>query len=121
MHPVLLLLAAGFLAGSLSWLAGRAAPTAARWRSSTVIEQRQVALAAGFRVVVHTDGLLEAYGRWGGLDDQEVVRLVAQDEFACCTSGSTRAGPSGSATISLRSSSSSPQTGRPAPKRATSA
>ena len=47
-----------------------------------VIEQRQVALAPGFRVVVYTDGLLEAYGRWGGLDDQEVVRLVVQGEFA---------------------------------------
>jgi hypothetical protein len=46
------------------------------------IEQRQVALPPGFRVVVYTDGLLEAYGRWGGLDDQEVVRLVVQGELA---------------------------------------
>jgi serine phosphatase RsbU (regulator of sigma subunit) len=47
-----------------------------------VIEEREVALAPGFRVVVYTDGLLEAYGRLGGLGDQEVVRLVVQGEFA---------------------------------------
>jgi serine phosphatase RsbU (regulator of sigma subunit) len=47
-----------------------------------VIGEREVALAPGFRVVVYTDGLLEAYGRLGGLGDQEVVRLVVQGEFA---------------------------------------
>jgi hypothetical protein len=46
------------------------------------IEECQVPLAPGSRVVVYTDGLLEAYGRLGGLDDQEVVRLVVQGEFA---------------------------------------
>jgi serine phosphatase RsbU (regulator of sigma subunit) len=47
-----------------------------------VIEEREVALAPGFRVVVYTDGLLEAYGRLGGLGDQEVLGLVVQGEFA---------------------------------------
>jgi Stage II sporulation protein E (SpoIIE) len=46
------------------------------------IEERQVPLAPGFRVVVYTDGLLEAYGRLGGLDDEEVLGLVVQGEFA---------------------------------------
>jgi serine phosphatase RsbU (regulator of sigma subunit) len=46
------------------------------------IEEREVALAPGFRVVVCTDGLLEAYGQLGGLGDQEVVELVVQGEFA---------------------------------------
>ena len=47
-----------------------------------VIEEREVALAPGFRVVAYTDGLLEAYGRLGGLGDQEVLGLVVQGEFA---------------------------------------
>jgi serine phosphatase RsbU (regulator of sigma subunit) len=47
-----------------------------------VIEEWEVALAPGFRVVVYTDGLLEAYGRMGGLGDQEVLGLVVQGEFA---------------------------------------
>jgi serine phosphatase RsbU (regulator of sigma subunit) len=47
-----------------------------------VIVEREVALAPGFRVVVYTDGLLEAYGQLGGLGDQEVVELVVQGEFA---------------------------------------
>jgi serine phosphatase RsbU (regulator of sigma subunit) len=47
-----------------------------------VIEEREVALPPGFRVVVYTDGLLEAYGQLGGLGDQEVVELVVQGEFA---------------------------------------
>jgi hypothetical protein len=47
-----------------------------------VIEEREVALAPGFRVLVYTDGLLEGYGRLGGLDDQEVLGLVVQGEFA---------------------------------------
>jgi serine phosphatase RsbU (regulator of sigma subunit) len=46
------------------------------------IEERTVALAPGFRVLVYTDGLLEAYGRLGGLGDQEVLGLVVQGEFA---------------------------------------
>ena len=47
-----------------------------------VIEEREVALAPGFRVVVYTDGLLEAYGRLGGLGDQEVLGLAVQGELA---------------------------------------
>jgi hypothetical protein len=47
-----------------------------------VIEEREVALAPGFRVLVYTDGLLEAYGRLGGLGDQEVLGLVVRGEFA---------------------------------------
>jgi serine phosphatase RsbU (regulator of sigma subunit) len=47
-----------------------------------LLEEREVALAPGFRVVVYTDGLLEAYGRLGGLGDEEVVELVVQGEFA---------------------------------------
>jgi serine phosphatase RsbU (regulator of sigma subunit) len=46
------------------------------------IKERQVALLPGFRVVVYTDGLIEAYGRLGGLDDAGVVELVRQGEFA---------------------------------------
>jgi Stage II sporulation protein E (SpoIIE) len=46
-----------------------------------VIEECRVALAPGFRVLVYTDGLLEAYGRLGGLGDQEVLGLVVQGEF----------------------------------------
>ena len=39
---------------------------------------------AGARVpgAVYTDGLLEAYGRLGGLGEEEVVELVVQGEFA---------------------------------------
>jgi hypothetical protein len=33
-------------------------------------------------IVVHTDGIIEAYGTLGGLDDEEVVELVRQGEFA---------------------------------------
>jgi serine phosphatase RsbU (regulator of sigma subunit) len=47
-----------------------------------VIQEREVALAPGFRVLVYTDGLLEAYGRLGGLGEEEVVELVVQGEFA---------------------------------------
>lgn len=47
-----------------------------------LLGEREVALAPGFRVVVYTDGLLEAYGRLGGLGDEEVVELVVQGEFA---------------------------------------
>ncbi|HEX6676280.1 MAG TPA: PP2C family protein-serine/threonine phosphatase [Actinomycetes bacterium] len=47
-----------------------------------VITEREVVMAPGFRVVVYTDGLLEAYGRLGGLGDEEVVGLVVQGEFA---------------------------------------
>jgi Stage II sporulation protein E (SpoIIE) len=47
-----------------------------------VIEEREVVLAPGIRVVVYTDGLLEAYGRLGGLGEEEVVGLVVQGEFA---------------------------------------
>lgn len=45
-------------------------------------EERQVALEPGFRLVVYTDGLLDAYGRLGGLGDQEVVEIIRQGEFA---------------------------------------
>jgi serine phosphatase RsbU (regulator of sigma subunit) len=41
-----------------------------------------VTLPPGFRVVVYTDGLVEAYGRLGGLDEEGVVELVRQGEFA---------------------------------------
>ena len=39
---------------------------------------------AGARVpgAVYTDGLLEAYGRLGGLGEEEVVELVVQGEVA---------------------------------------
>jgi serine phosphatase RsbU (regulator of sigma subunit) len=47
-----------------------------------VLEEREVALAPGFLVVVYTDGLLEAYRRLGGLGDQEVVELVVKGDFA---------------------------------------
>ena len=47
-----------------------------------VIAEREVALAPGFRVLVYTDGLLEAYGRLGGLGDQEVLGSVVRGEFA---------------------------------------
>jgi len=46
------------------------------------IGERAVQVAPGFRVVVYTDGLIEAYGKLGGLDDEEVVELVRQGEFA---------------------------------------
>jgi Stage II sporulation protein E (SpoIIE) len=46
------------------------------------IAERAVPLAPGFRVVVYTDGLIEAYGKLGGLDDEEVVELVRRGEFA---------------------------------------
>lgn len=60
-------------------------------------------------------GLVEAYGRLGGLDEEGVVELVRQGEFACCTSGSTRAGPSPFVTISPRSSSAHPPRGNLSP------
>ena len=36
----------------------------------------------GLWVVFYTSGLIEAYGKLGGLDDEEVVELVRQREFA---------------------------------------
>jgi Stage II sporulation protein E (SpoIIE) len=47
-----------------------------------VIEEREVVLAPGFRVVLYPDGLLEAYGRLGGLGEEEVLGMVVQGEFA---------------------------------------
>jgi hypothetical protein len=37
-----------------------------------------VQVALGFRVIVSTDGFVEAYGKLGGLDDEEVVEVVPQ-------------------------------------------
>jgi Stage II sporulation protein E (SpoIIE) len=74
-----------------TWSTAAPAPPSGRWHppgpllglvQHPVIVEREVALPPGFRVVVYTDGLLEAYGQLGGLGDQEVVELVVQGEFA---------------------------------------
>jgi hypothetical protein len=46
------------------------------------ITEQAIPLVPGFRIVVYTDGFIEAYGTVGGLDDEEVVELVRRGEFA---------------------------------------
>jgi YihY family inner membrane protein len=50
------------------------------------IGERAVQVALGFRVIVSTDGFVEAYGKLGGLDDEEVVEVGAPRSSRCCTS-----------------------------------
>jgi hypothetical protein len=47
------------------------------------VTEQAIPLVPGFRIVVCTDGFIEAYGTLGGLDDQEVIELVRRGSSPC--------------------------------------